>query len=60
MVLCAALGMGYAAWRQVDAACWSNAPQVARVEELHRRVTLDQTVLDGFTGYGALRLAGQA
>ncbi|MFN0053045.1 MAG: hypothetical protein ACKV0T_12740 [Planctomycetales bacterium] len=53
--LCAALGMGYAAWRQMDAACWSNAPQVARVEELHLKVTLDQTVLDGFTGYGALR-----
>ena len=47
--------MGYGALRDVDAALWSNGKQVAAIEAVNRQVRPDGRVLDGFTGYGALR-----
>jgi hypothetical protein len=51
----AALGMFHGILRDIDRALWSNELQVAAVETLHRHVGPKGTVLDGFTGYGALR-----
>jgi hypothetical protein len=53
--LLVALGMAYGALRDVDRALWSNREQVAAIEEVNRRVPPDGRVLDGFTGYAALR-----
>ncbi len=49
------LGLGYLIARDVDSACWSNSAQRAAIDQLHARVRVDQTVLDGFTGLAALR-----
>ncbi|MCY2963828.1 MAG: hypothetical protein NT069_09315, partial [Planctomycetota bacterium] len=49
------LGLGYLIARDFDSACWSNAAQRVAIDELHARVRVDQTVLDGFTGLAALR-----
>src|SRR5205823_1712748 len=51
----AMLGMGHAVLRNVDTALWSNADHVAAIEAVNRHVPPDGRVLDGFTGYGALR-----
>ncbi|MBI3861927.1 MAG: glycosyltransferase family 39 protein [Planctomycetia bacterium] len=51
----ASLGMGYGALRAVDLALWSNRDQTAAIEAIHRQVAPDEHVLDGFTGYAALR-----
>lgn len=55
IALLAALGTCYAAARNVDRLCWSNAEQVAAIAAVNAQVPADQTVLDGFTGYAALR-----
>ncbi len=55
MLLVAALGMSYGARRNVETARWSNAEQVAAIESVNRHVPPDGRILDGFTGYGALR-----
>lgn len=54
-VLVAVIGMSYGLLRIQDALAWSQTAQRERVEELNRLVGVHQTVLDGFTGYGALR-----
>lgn len=53
--LLAGLGMVYGTLRNVDTAIWSNQEQVARVNSVYRHVGPNETVLDGFTGYGVLR-----
>ena len=55
ILLAAALGMGYGILRDIDMALWSNRHQVVAIEAINRRVPPDGRVLDGFTGYGALR-----
>jgi hypothetical protein len=55
VVLVAGLGMGYGALRNVDSALWSNHDQVAAIDAVNRYVPPDGRVLDGFTGYAALR-----
>jgi hypothetical protein len=55
-VLClAALGLGYAGLRNLDALGWSNRSQVAALATVDRLVGPDETVFDGFTGLGAFR-----
>jgi 4-amino-4-deoxy-L-arabinose transferase-like glycosyltransferase len=55
-VLClVALGFGYAALRNLDALCWSNRQQVAKIAVVNRLVGPGETVLDGYTGFGAFR-----
>jgi hypothetical protein len=51
----ALFGFWYAGARHLDAWFWSNSEQVAAIEAVNRKVPPDGTVLDGFTGYGALR-----
>jgi hypothetical protein len=51
----ASLGMFHAVLRDFDAALWSNKEQVRRMDVLEHRVGPDETVLDGYSGYGALR-----
>ncbi|MGE5191436.1 MAG: ArnT family glycosyltransferase, partial [Deltaproteobacteria bacterium] len=51
----AGLGMGYGALRNVDRALWSNGDQVAAIDAVNRQVPTDGRVLDGYTGYAALR-----
>ncbi|MFM8584121.1 MAG: hypothetical protein ACKOFW_21900 [Planctomycetaceae bacterium] len=41
--------------RHASLLAWHNQPQVAAIEELHARVPPSGRVLDGFTGWGALR-----
>lgn len=53
--LLAAIGMVHGILRDIDSALWSNRDQVDAVAALHVQVAPDETVLDGFTGYGALR-----
>jgi hypothetical protein len=55
LAILAALGMFHAMLRNVDFALWSNRPQIAAVEAVHRAVGPEETVLDGFSGFGALR-----
>ncbi len=55
MLLVAGLGMGYGVLRDVDFVLWSNREQLAAIEAVNRQVPQDRRVLDGFTGYGALR-----
>ncbi len=55
ILLLAGLGMGYGMLRNVDIALWSNADQVAAINAVNRHVSPNGRVLDGFTGYGALR-----
>jgi hypothetical protein len=55
VLLIAGLGMGYGALRNVDRALWSNRDEVAAIEAVNRLVPPDGRVLDGFTGYAALR-----
>ena len=50
-----ALALGYGVSRQLDLLTWSNAEQVQAIEQLHARVPPEGRVLDGFTGWGALR-----
>ncbi|MEN6406786.1 MAG: glycosyltransferase family 39 protein [Thermoguttaceae bacterium] len=55
-VFCAvALGFGYAGLRDADAVCWSNHRQRAAVALVNRLVPPDETVFDGFTGFGVFR-----
>jgi hypothetical protein len=54
-VLLAGLGMGYGVLRNFDTALWSNRDQLAAIEAVNRQVPPDGRILDGFTGYGALR-----
>jgi hypothetical protein len=49
------LALGYGVSRQLDLLTWSNAEQVQAIEQLHARVPPEGRVLDGFTGWGALR-----
>lgn len=51
----AILGMNYALARDVNSWLWSNRSQVVLVERVNSLVRMDETVLDGFAGYGALR-----
>jgi hypothetical protein len=51
----AVLGMAHGALRDVNAALWSNREQVAAIEAINRLIPPDGRVLDGFTGYAALR-----
>jgi 4-amino-4-deoxy-L-arabinose transferase-like glycosyltransferase len=51
----AALGLGYAGLRNLDAVCWSNHGQVAAIARVQRLVGPDETVFDGYTGLGAFR-----
>jgi len=53
--VCAALGMSYGVLRNIDTALWSNRDQVVMIETVNRQVAPEGRVLDGFTGYGALR-----
>jgi len=55
VVLGVGLGMFYGALRNIDTALWSNRGQVLAIEKVNRQVPADGRVLDGFTGYGALR-----
>jgi 4-amino-4-deoxy-L-arabinose transferase-like glycosyltransferase len=55
LLIIAAVGMSYGAWRNVQTARWSNAEQVTAIEAVNRHVSPDGRVLDGFTGYGVLR-----
>src|SRR5207248_2112456 len=55
VLLVAGLGMGYGILRDVDLVFWSNREQVAAIEAVNRQIPPDRRVLDGFTGYGALR-----
>lgn len=55
VLLLAGLGMAYGGLRDADAALWSNRDQVAAIEKVNSRVAADERILDGFTGYGALR-----
>ncbi len=55
MGLLVALGFGYAALRNLDTLCWSNAPQREAIARVNRLVGPGETVLDGFTGYGVFR-----
>jgi hypothetical protein len=50
-----ALALGYGVCRQLDQLAWSNAAQVRAIEQVHAEVPLEGRVLDGFTGWGALR-----
>jgi hypothetical protein len=54
-LLLVVLGMAYGVLRDVDRALWSNREQVAAIETVNRDVPTDGRVLDGFTGYAALR-----
>ena len=51
----AILGMSYAVARDANGWLWSNRPQVALIERVNSLASLEETVLDGFSGYGALR-----
>jgi Dolichyl-phosphate-mannose-protein mannosyltransferase len=51
----ASLGMFHAVLRDVDAVLWSNREQVRRMAILEARVGPNEMVLDGYSGYGALR-----
>ncbi|MES2790031.1 MAG: glycosyltransferase family 39 protein [Planctomycetota bacterium] len=51
----AILGMSYAVARDANSWLWPNRTQVALIERVNSLVSLDDTVLDGFAGYGALR-----
>jgi hypothetical protein len=51
----AALSLGYAGLRNLDALCWSNRSQTAAIARVCRLVGPDETVLDGYTGLGAFR-----
>jgi hypothetical protein len=50
-----ALALGYGVCRQLDLLAWSNAAQIEAIEQLHAQVPPGGRVLDGFTGWGALR-----
>ncbi len=50
-----ALALGYGVCRQLDLLAWSNSAQVRAIEQLHAQVPPGGRVLDGFTGWGALR-----
>ncbi len=49
------LGMTYGILRNIDVALWSNRDQVATIEEVNRQIPVEGRVLDGFTGFAALR-----
>ncbi len=51
----AILGMNYAIARDANSWLWSNRSQVVLIERVNSLVSMDETVLDGFAGYGALR-----
>ena len=51
----AILGMSYALARDANSWLWANRAQVALIERVNSLATTQDTVLDGFTGYGALR-----
>jgi hypothetical protein len=55
LLLVSGLGMTYGVLRDVDLSLWSNRKQVEAIESIHRQVPPDGRVLDGFTGYAALR-----
>jgi hypothetical protein len=55
IVCLAVLGFGYAGLRNLDARCWSNLAQVKTLATVDRLVAPNETVLDGFTGFGAFR-----
>lgn len=55
IALLCTLGMFHAVLRNIDAALRTNGEQVRRVEVIQRLVPLDGKVLDGFSGYAALR-----
>jgi hypothetical protein len=50
-----ALALGYGVCRQLDLLAWSNAAQVRAIEQVYAQVPPGGRVLDGFTGWGALR-----
>jgi hypothetical protein len=50
-----ALALGYGVCRQLDLLAWSNAAQVQAIEQLQAQVSPGGRILDGFTGWGALR-----
>lgn len=50
-----ALALGYGVCRQLDQLTWSNTGQVAAIGQLQQQVPPGGRVLDGFTGWGALR-----
>jgi len=49
------LALGYGVCRQLDQLTWSNTGQVAAIGQLQQQVPPGGRVLDGFTGWGALR-----
>lgn len=51
----AILGMNYAITRNANTWLWPNRSQVALIKRVNSLANLDDTVLDGFAGYGALR-----
>lgn len=53
LLLALTLSLGLA--RHANLLAWHNQPQVAAIEALHARVPPTKSVLDGFTGWGALR-----
>jgi len=56
IALLAAMGMFYGVVRQADLIeSWPNDGQQFIIADLYRQVAPDETVLDGFTGYAALR-----
>jgi hypothetical protein len=54
-MLFSGLGMMYGILRDIDIALWSNREQVAAIDEVNRQVPVEGRVLDGFTGFAALR-----
>jgi hypothetical protein len=55
VAILAGFGMLHGQLRNLDFALWSNQPEVAAIAAVHRAVGVDETVLDGFSGFGALR-----
>ncbi|MGQ0637646.1 MAG: ArnT family glycosyltransferase [Planctomycetaceae bacterium] len=55
VTLLAVLGMFHAAVRNLDTHVWPNHEQIATMGEVHAAAGPEESVLDGFSGYGALR-----
>lgn len=55
VAILAGFGILHGLFRNIDFALWPNQRQIAAVDSVRRAVGADETVLDGFSGFGALQ-----
>jgi hypothetical protein len=49
------IAFGHASLRNIDTCCWSNAAQLSAIEQVNREVGPNETIFDGYTGFGVFR-----